>query len=60
MGKVSDKDMRHCFFLKLTCDIRTPHQGPQKGKEEWLLGGRGGVRVGGGGGGGETHARGVS
>ena len=20
--------MRHCHFKKLTCDIRTPHQGP--------------------------------
>ena len=24
LGKISDKDMRHCHFLKLTCDIGNP------------------------------------
>ena len=28
-GKISDKDMQHCHFLKSTCDIGDPHQGPQ-------------------------------
>ena len=28
LGKISDKDMRHCHFLKSICDIGGPHQGP--------------------------------
>ena len=29
LGIISDKDMRHCHFLKSTCDIGGPHQGPK-------------------------------
>ena len=39
-GFLNDRDMRHWHFLKLTCDIRTPRQGPQfsgvwPGSQEW-------------------------
>ena len=26
---LSNRNMQHWYFLKLTCDIRTPRQGPQ-------------------------------
>ena len=29
LGKISDKDIRHCHFLKSTCDNAGPYEGPQ-------------------------------
>ena len=52
LGKINHGNMRHCHFIKSTCDIGDhPHQGPPREYEErgsgWE-GGREGVGSGGG------------
>ena len=34
---VSDRDTRHWHFLKSTCNIRTPYQGPQNNLQTFDL-----------------------
>ena len=57
--KISDKDMQHCHFLKLTCDIGdSPSRAPRQTNGRWppasswvgQVGQAPGVHMGGGGG----------